>query len=137
MGGCDHSWQETCRTEPTAEAEGSIIYTCSVCGETKTESIPKLEGCIHDWQETSRRDPTETSFGLIEYTCSICGASSSKVLPALSSGESLMGFEYVVFLFGKVWEMMLNNSLLTVFLAASLGGVGVRVFQRLKSAARL
>lgn len=134
---CLHNWQGTGRTEPTTEAEGSITYTCSVCGETKIETIPKLEGCVHNWKETSRRDPTETSFGLIEYTCSICGASRSEVLPALSSGESIMGFEYVIFLFGKVWEMILNNSLLTVFLAVSLVGVGVRVFQRLKSAARL
>ena len=137
LEGCVHDWKETSRIEPTAESEGSITYTCSVCGTTKTESIPKLEGCVHDWKETSRRDPTETSFGLIEYTCSICGASRSEVLPALSSGESMLGFEYVVFLFGKVWEMMLNNSLLTVFLVASLVGVGVKVFQRLKSAARL
>ena len=137
LEGCVHVWKETSRMDPTTELEGSIAYTCSVCGTTKTESIPKLEGCVHDWKETSRRDPTETSFGLIEYTCSICGASRSEVLPALSSGESMMGFEYVIFLFGKVWEMMLNNSLLTIFLVASLVGVGVRLFQRLKSAARL
>ena len=137
LEGCAHVWKETGRREPTVETEGSITYTCSACGTTKTESIPKLEGCIHDWKETSRRDPTETSFGLVEYTCSICGASRSEVLPALSSGESMMGFEYVIFLFGKVWEMMLSNSLLTIFLVASLVGVGVRLFQRLKSAARL
>ena len=29
-------------TEPTVDAEGVKTYTCTVCGETKTESIPKL-----------------------------------------------------------------------------------------------
>lgn len=28
--------------EPTADHEGVKTYTCSVCGETKTESIPRI-----------------------------------------------------------------------------------------------
>lgn len=71
-------WLEASRTEPTTEVEGIITYTCSSCGETKTESIPKLEpvdpdGCTHDWQETSRTEPSGTTSGQIIYTCSKCG----------------------------------------------------------------
>ena len=29
--------------EPTTEAEGIKTYTCTVCGETKTEAIPKIK----------------------------------------------------------------------------------------------
>ncbi len=38
-----HSWGEPVTTkEPTTEEEGISTYTCTVCGETKTESIPVL-----------------------------------------------------------------------------------------------
>ena len=71
-------WSETGRTEPTTVVEGIITYTCSSCGEMKTEIIPKLEPvnpdeCTHDWQETSRTEPSGTTPGQIIYTCSKCG----------------------------------------------------------------
>ncbi len=40
-----HVWDEGSVTkEPTKEAEGVKTYTCTVCGEAKTEAIPKLTG---------------------------------------------------------------------------------------------
>lgn len=39
----NHSWDNGVVTvEPTADHEGVKTYTCSVCGETKTESIPRI-----------------------------------------------------------------------------------------------
>ena len=39
-----HAWDEGVVTlEPTVEAEGSRLYTCSVCGATKREPISKLD----------------------------------------------------------------------------------------------
>lgn len=41
---CSHSWDAgVITTEPTYEAAGVRTYTCTLCGETKTEEIPKLE----------------------------------------------------------------------------------------------
>ena len=38
----EHSWNSGEVTKkPTAEAEGEKTYTCTVCGETETETIPK------------------------------------------------------------------------------------------------
>jgi len=38
-----HTWGDgVVTTAPTANADGVMTYTCSVCGNTKTESIPKL-----------------------------------------------------------------------------------------------
>lgn len=39
----DHTWDNgVVTTEPTAEKEGVKTYTCTVCNETKTETIPRL-----------------------------------------------------------------------------------------------
>ena len=39
-----HIWDSgTITTQPTATSPGIKIYTCTVCGETKTEVIPKLK----------------------------------------------------------------------------------------------
>lgn len=40
-----HTWDEGQITrEPTASEEGIRTYTCTLCGETKTESIPPVQG---------------------------------------------------------------------------------------------
>lgn len=40
-----HTWDNgVVTTEPTAEKEGVKTYTCTVCNETKTETIPRLNG---------------------------------------------------------------------------------------------
>lgn len=89
-----HDWQETSRIEPTTEVEGTITYTCTCCGTTKTEQIPKLEPvnpdeCTHDWQETGRIEPTIDEAGAVTYKCSICGKSRSEVLPKLEPEECI------------------------------------------------
>ena len=39
----DHTWDNgVVTTEPTAEKDGVKTYTCTVCNETKTETIPRL-----------------------------------------------------------------------------------------------
>ena len=41
----DHNWDNgVVTTEPTTEKEGVKTYTCKVCNETKTETIPRLNG---------------------------------------------------------------------------------------------
>ena len=42
----------------------------------------------------------------------------------------------VVDVMGQVWEVMVSNPLLVVFLAASLFAVGVRIFRKVKRAAK-
>lgn len=37
-----HSWQLTGHTDPQVGTDGSNIYTCPVCGQTKTETLPAL-----------------------------------------------------------------------------------------------
>ena len=48
----------------------------------------------------------------------------------------LGAFHTVVSLMNKVWELMTSNPLLTLFLAAGLLTIGVRVFRQIKRAAK-
>ena len=73
---CPHDWQAGSSTAPTCTAPGKTSYTCSKCGETKTETVPALG---HDW-EVVRTVPTEydengtqTQAGYTLYECTRCG----------------------------------------------------------------
>ena len=42
----------------------------------------------------------------------------------------------LVEIMGEVWKVMVSNPLLVVFLAASLFGVGIKIFRKVKGAAK-
>lgn len=71
----EHNYEETSRTEPATTRPGSIQYTCSQCGETKTESIPALP--------PAPPDPDSISF--INWLGSVVGLFNMTV-------NSIMGF---------------------------------------------
>ena len=48
----------------------------------------------------------------------------------------MSAMDTVVQLMSKVWELMTSNPLLTLFLAAGLLTIGVRVFRQIKRAAK-
>jgi len=68
-----HSWDEGEITiQPTDREKGEIRYTCTGCGETKTEVLPELTH-KHDHQPTVT-EPTCEEGGYTTYTCE-CGDS--------------------------------------------------------------
>ena len=107
----DHTWDEgEVTTEPTCKDTGVKTYTCTVCGETKTESVPvtdehtwgswekvdetnhkhtcsvcgKEETAAHTWDEGEvTTDPTHTEFGVRSYTCTACGATKTEQVDKL------------------------------------------------------
>jgi len=48
----------------------------------------------------------------------------------------MSGMTTITTLMGNVWETMVANPMLVVFLAASLLCVGIRIFRKFKGAAR-
>ena len=72
---CEHDWQEGEATVPTCVRPGSASYVCSLCGQTKTESIPALG---HNWQVkqtvTTQYDDTGqlVQAGYTIFECSTC-----------------------------------------------------------------
>lgn len=79
---CTHSFDEgTVTTEPTCTEEGVKTYTCSVCGDSYTESIPTIE---HSWGEwVTTKEATETEVGEQKHTCTVCGKEETEILPML------------------------------------------------------
>lgn len=69
---CTHNWTESITTEATCEKKGVLTFTCSLCEETKTESIPKKE---HKYSQTDSAYGNCVDSGYITYTCEACGDS--------------------------------------------------------------
>lgn len=76
-----HTWDNGKVTkEATCKEEGSKTYTCSICGDTKTEAIPKKD---HTWDEGKvTKKATCTEDGLKVYTCRVCAETKEEVLKA-------------------------------------------------------
>ncbi len=70
---CQHVWDNGKVTkEPTETETGIKTYTCTLCGETKTETIPKLTH-EHSYKDVVTA-PTCTEKGYTTHTCA-CGDS--------------------------------------------------------------
>ena len=74
---CAHDWQpgDTEPVLPTCTRDGSALYTCSICGETKTEVLPAPG---HSWQVkqsvSTQYDESGTLIqeGYTLYECTVC-----------------------------------------------------------------
>ena len=98
-----HKWNEGVVTqEPTCLVSGTIKYTCTVCGETKTESVTgehdykdahdkdnHYQECsvchdkknveAHKWDEGVVTDTgTCVTPGSVKYTCTVCGETKTE-----------------------------------------------------------
>ena len=82
-GSHTHTWGSGIVTKAATCAETGVrTYTCTVCGETKTETIAKTG--IHTWNSgVVTREPTTTAIGIKTYTCTICGKTKSESIPKL------------------------------------------------------
>ena len=65
--------------DPTCQAQGQVLYTCTTCGQTKTEAINTID---HFYRNVSIVAPTCTADGSITYTCSMCNGTKTEVVTA-------------------------------------------------------
>ncbi|MCM1305562.1 MAG: hypothetical protein NC306_15895, partial [Butyrivibrio sp.] len=79
-----HNYTHEVTTEPTTEKAGVRTYTCTRCGNSYTESIPKLpsEDHKHDYSVTVVKEATCAEAGVKRYACA-CGDSYTESIPAL------------------------------------------------------
>lgn len=81
---CEHVYGEwVISKEPTVDAAGEKMHSCTKCGHVETEEIPKLipEACEHVFGDWSLVTPsTETTTGLMSHTCTKCGETESRII---------------------------------------------------------
>ena len=77
-----HSWGNgKVTTAATCGKTGVRTYTCSGCGQTKTESIPATGN--HTWNSGKvKTAATCVQDGVYYYTCTVCGKTKTKPIPA-------------------------------------------------------
>ncbi|MCD8041089.1 MAG: serine protease [Clostridia bacterium] len=102
-----HSWDNGVVTaEATHLQTGVMTYTCTVCGETKTETIAKItEHTYSDWKTSDEAyhqkvcecgdiqyeehiwnsgvvttEATHTQTGVMTYTCTVCGETKTETI---------------------------------------------------------
>lgn len=113
---CTHEWKENSRTDPTCILAGSVEYTCSICEETKTETLSKLN---HTWEV---KQSVQTSYdengeiitqGFVIYRCAVCGEEYKDVNgtgpPATStpgSSDDDSGDNWFISLLKKIAEFL-------------------------------
>ena len=80
-----HKWDAGVVTkEPTYTSTGTKKYTCTNCGETKSETIAKLVCTSHVWDSGKVvTAPTYKTEGTKEYTCKNCGTTKTETIAKL------------------------------------------------------
>ena len=81
-----HSWDKgEVTTEPSCKEEGVMTYTCTVCGETRTQPTPTVG---HRWNDGEVTEPSTCTWnGKKEYTCLDCGEVKTERLPLAPHAE--------------------------------------------------
>ena len=78
-----HRWNSgTITTAPNCTYDGVRTYTCTICGETKTEPIPKQPD-QHVFVQQAGKAATCTAAGYSVKVCSVCAYVDYQDLPAL------------------------------------------------------
>ncbi len=80
-----HKWDAGVVTkEPTYTSTGTKKYTCTNCGETKSETIAKLVCTSHVWDSGKVvTAPTYKTEGTKKYTCKNCGTTKTETIAKL------------------------------------------------------
>ena len=79
-----HTWDEG-QTLLAANCihEGMVKYTCTVCSDTKIETVEKTD---HVWDEGKvTKEPTAYAEGEKTYTCSVCGETRTEAIAKLGA----------------------------------------------------
>ncbi|MBE6926184.1 MAG: leucine-rich repeat domain-containing protein [Ruminococcaceae bacterium] len=82
--GCTHGWNSGVVTKnATCSASGQRNYTCTLCGATRTEKLPKL---LHTWNTGAQTlTPTCKDEGEMTHKCTACQAVWTAAIPRLTT----------------------------------------------------
>lgn len=74
----DHNWKVTSEEKATCEKDGSKTFTCTECGETKTETTPKTGHKFSNWKTVKAQ--SIYSGAVQERTCNSCSKKETKIV---------------------------------------------------------
>ena len=112
-----HSYTSKITKAATCGTSGVKTYTCTVCGDTKTETISKTNN--HTWDNgVVTKEPTVKANGIKTYTCTVCKTTKTESIPKLT--ESVIDTSTVKEKDGSVYSAP-NLTAADVLNAAGLG----------------
>ncbi len=77
-----HSYVSEITKEATCTQSGIAIYTCSICGDSYTQTIPAAG---HKWNAgVVTKEATTEEEGEMVYTCTVCGGTKTEVIEKLA-----------------------------------------------------
>ncbi len=78
---CAHKWGNGVVTKEASCTETGVkTFTCSVCGDTKTETIKKISHSYGEWTVT--KAATCTASGQRKHTCKVCNTTTTGTISA-------------------------------------------------------
>ena len=83
----NHNWDTgVITTEPTCTERGEKTFTCSICGNTKTEKVSATGHSYGKYEVV--KEPTNARKGLKAKTCSVCGKIVYEGIPKTNSSPA-------------------------------------------------
>lgn len=80
---CDHNYKSSVTKKATCAEKGVKTYTCSKCGDSYTEAIPKTDK--HEYTSEITKKATVSETGIKTFTCSVCGDSYTETIEKVKS----------------------------------------------------
>lgn len=127
---CPHEWYKTGERQPTCLIPAQRTYTCSICGEQKTETDPVLGHSWHAIQTVTTKydeNGNMTQEGYTIYECERCGeqykSTNDTGPPPSGGGGSGGGSSENIFsgIFGLIWNFF--TFLFDLFSEFVVGGI--------------
>ena len=83
----NHNWDAgVITTEPTCTERGEKTFTCSICGNTKTEKVSATGHSYGEYEVV--KEPTNARKGLKAKTCGVCGKIVYEAIPKTNSSTT-------------------------------------------------
>ena len=83
----NHSWDAgEITTEPTCTERGEKTFTCSICGNTKTQKVSATGHSYGKYEVV--KEPTNARKGLKAKTCGVCGKIVYEAIPKTNSSTT-------------------------------------------------
>ena len=83
----NHNWDAgVITTEPTCTERGEKTFTCTVCGNTKTEKVSATGHSYGEYEVV--KEPTNARKGLKAKTCGVCGKIVYEAIPKTNSSTT-------------------------------------------------